>query len=286
MATIVVYHKNCMDGFGAAFAYWYLVGKHRKEDTVYSPMQYGDEFPYELVNQYDDVVVLDFSLSKDATITLCSRVNSVTIIDHHEQAMLEVLPLEFTNPNLKIVFSLLHSGAVLTWRYYATLKDMPVPKLLLLIEDRDLWNFKMPFSSAFNARASMMQKDFEVWEDMLISENLDHVIETGHHIVKFKEALVEKIAEGKYIDTLMGHTVFFCNCPLELMSDVGNFIAKNNTPTFAVLFHEMGGKVKYSLRGKGKIDLAALSKGFGGGGHYNAAGFQLSIEDSHFQRGL
>ena len=38
------------------------------------------------------------------------------------------------------------------------------------------------------------------------------------------------------------------------------------------------GTVKCSLRSQGKVDVAAMAEKFGGGGHLNAAGFRLPME--------
>jgi len=44
----------------------------------------------------------------------------------------------------------------------------------------------------------------------------------------------------------------------------------------AMLFREIsGGRVKVSLRSVGKVDVAALAKQFGGGGHTKAAGVAI-----------
>lgn len=54
----------------------------------------------------------------------------------------------------------------------------------------------------------------------------------------------------------------------------------------AVLFKEMGPKLtKVSFRSKGEVDVAQIARGFGGGGHENAAGCRLesSLEETKKQ---
>lgn len=43
------------------------------------------------------------------------------------------------------------------------------------------------------------------------------------------------------------------------------------------LFHEIEGGLRASLRGKGLIDVSAITESLGGGGHFNAAGVTLSM---------
>jgi phosphoesterase RecJ-like protein len=47
------------------------------------------------------------------------------------------------------------------------------------------------------------------------------------------------------------------------------------TAKVAVLFRELPGEVKVSMRAKGEVDVARVAAGFGGGGHRNAAGVVL-----------
>jgi phosphoesterase RecJ-like protein len=42
------------------------------------------------------------------------------------------------------------------------------------------------------------------------------------------------------------------------------------------LLRERDGQVKVSLRGKGDIDVSRIAAAFGGGGHPNAAGFNMA----------
>jgi phosphoesterase RecJ-like protein len=51
----------------------------------------------------------------------------------------------------------------------------------------------------------------------------------------------------------------------------------------ALLVKEVdGGRVKASLRSRGRVDVGAIAVSLGGGGHHNAAGFTLegSAEDA------
>jgi bifunctional oligoribonuclease and PAP phosphatase NrnA len=49
----------------------------------------------------------------------------------------------------------------------------------------------------------------------------------------------------------------------------------------AVLFRELAGEVKVSLRAKGEVNVARIAAGFGGGGHPNAAGVVLPGDLAH-----
>ena len=68
------------------------------------------------------------------------------------------------------------------------------------------------------------------------------------------------------------------NCPPHLASDVGHELA-NQSGTFGLLwFVDKDNVCKCSLRSNGDYDVSAIAKVFGGGGHRNAAGFQIDIQ--------
>ena len=68
------------------------------------------------------------------------------------------------------------------------------------------------------------------------------------------------------------------NCPFHLQSDVGHELA-NQSGTFGLLWCiDKDNRCKCSLRSNGEYDVSAIAKAFGGGGHRNAAGFQVDIQ--------
>lgn len=44
----------------------------------------------------------------------------------------------------------------------------------------------------------------------------------------------------------------------------------------SILFREMDKGYRVSLRSRGKVNVGKLAEGFGGGGHYDSAGFQIA----------
>jgi len=58
--------------------------------------------------------------------------------------------------------------------------------------------------------------------------------------------------------------------------DLVNYPRSVESVRVACLLRERDGQVKVSLRGKGDVDVSAIAKTFGGGGHPNAAGFTMA----------
>jgi len=68
------------------------------------------------------------------------------------------------------------------------------------------------------------------------------------------------------------------NCPPHLTSDVGHALAVQSG-TFGLCWRlsKEGMTAECSLRSNGDYDVSAIAKAFGGGGHRNAAGFEVPI---------
>lgn len=89
MRPLVIYHANCTDGFGAAFAAWLKLG----DEAEYLPMDYlkatdGVAEFHERVKidcsiSERDVYILDFSLPKVVMEWLFAHARRVVWLDHH-----------------------------------------------------------------------------------------------------------------------------------------------------------------------------------------------------------
>lgn len=73
------------------------------------------------------------------------------------------------------------------------------------------------------------------------------------------------------------YKVYAVNASSIFSSELGHKLAEKSKDKFSIVYYFENDKLKISLRGDNKIDLSELAKKYGGGGHFNAAGF--SIED-------
>src|SRR3990167_9339886 len=101
MSTIVIYHSNCFDGFGAA---WVLRGVY--PDATFIPATYGDA-PPDVTGQ--DVVIVDFSYPRDVLLAMRQSSRSLVVADHHKTAQANCEGLDFCH------FDMNRSGAGLAW---------------------------------------------------------------------------------------------------------------------------------------------------------------------------
>jgi hypothetical protein len=77
----VIYHDNCADGFGAAWACW----MRWRNACQYVPASYGQAPPYAEVAG-KNVLIVDFSYRRSVLEEIGGQAASVVILDHHKTA--------------------------------------------------------------------------------------------------------------------------------------------------------------------------------------------------------
>jgi hypothetical protein len=302
MKPLVIHHDNCADGFGAAFVAWLTLG----EEAEYLPMQYG-AIPTTLAVDNREVYVLDFSFPRAVMDGLFAAAKRVVWLDHHKTAFEMWLPqgernlfvcssLSAEDPwRHHIVLDNNKSGALLAWEYFHPGKE--VPMLFRHIDDYDRWQFKLDGTKAFNkALWSYAPWSFEAWRHTFFfpdhvprPQSVDIFVDDGEAILRAHNQNVQSAVKGtaracwiQQVDnrgavTSHGHGLS-ANCPPHLTSDVGHELA-TRSDTFGLCWCiDKDGRCKCSLRSNGDYDVSAIAKAFGGGGHKNAAGFTVPVE--------
>lgn len=264
---IVIYHGDCPDGFGGAYAAWKKFGAR----AAYLPAMDRFALPCPLKNK--EVYLIDYTYQDENLIKKLLRDNKrVTAIDHHITAE----PAAKLTQNYS--FALNHSGAVLAWKYFHPGKKVPV--MLRYVEDRDLWRWKLPASKAVLAYFDLADRSFVAWnkaaKEFEQAKQRQVYKEKGELVLRYEKILLDETLPSAELVRFAGHTVFAINAPHRLTSEIGNALAKK-TNSFAIVWRETAGMVKVSLRSAGSVDVAKIAKKFGGGGHKRAAAFSFSV---------
>ena len=299
MKPLVIYHANCTDGFGAAFAAWLKLG----DEAEYLPMEYGQEFDPLIRVRDREIYILDFSFPKQIMDLFFEGAARVVWLDHHKTAFemwLGSMPRHgqyVIGTGHTVWLDNNKSGALLAWEYFHP--GTEVPMLIQHIDDRDRWVFALPGSKEIHAAlASYKPWSFEQWYKYILEPyEVDFDINEGAAILRahnqnvqaaLKQARPCEIfkwapfanAPGRVIDGFIRYSLFglACNAPSFLASDLGHELA-NRSGTFGLVWSMAGdGQIHCSLRSNGDYDVSAIAKCFGGGGHRNAAGFSTDID--------
>jgi nanoRNase/pAp phosphatase (c-di-AMP/oligoRNAs hydrolase) len=262
---LVLYHKNCPDGFGAAWAAWRLVG-HQAE---YIPVNYTDEEVPDVVGRH--VAIVDFSYPRDVLERLMEESASLIVLDHHKTAeeQLEGFP--------NAIFNLERSGAFLAWEWFHP--DTNVPHLILYIQDRDLWQWNLWHSREFSAGLFLVPREFEEFDHIYERQDgsgVTELIHRGEAVIQYQNKIHEIMAGHAILVEVGGTKVWAVNAPALFRSDVGNILAKKDEVGIALIWWFSGKKnqIGCSLRSRPGISVLPLAESFGGGGHAQAAGFR------------
>lgn len=300
--TWVLYHKNCLDGTAAAWCDYKLNGKYQK-NTNYIGVRHGDHLP-KLVKEGDDLVLLDFTYPVEEMIKSVPLKTDILIIDHHEHSAERIQAIKDTGRwHVESVFDKNKSGAVLAFEHYFPEKE--VPKLLLLIQDRDLWSESNPLTDNVISglrsfpgihRLEVFDRLVSLDDEGKAAKTLRQLWEKGGVINDIRNQVVatySRVGSDKlFITDFLGHRVGWCNV-VAYISDIGNAIVGNKKldVDVAIMYYlandsEGNPRFNFELRSSKKgsnVDVGAIAVEMGGGGHRNASGFQLSfLEGSKF----
>lgn len=300
---LVIYHGNCADGFGAAWA---------------ARRKFGDEADYH-AGVYQDappevsgrrVVLVDFSYKRPVMAEIAKKARSVLVLDHHKSAADEmtegrvirddhssawIFRMDQTyqgqlswerhlgdamqdqcegapTANIYCNFDMHRSGAGLAWDFFH--HGIPRPALIDHIEDRDLWRFALPNTREIQAAVFSHPYDFAVWDalmsaDLLTLATEGRAIERKHH-----KDIAELVKVCQRRMTIAGKSVPVASLPYTLSSDAGHLMAAGE-PFAACYWDTPDGRI-FSLRSQDDgADVSEIAKSYGGGGHAHAAGFRV-----------
>jgi oligoribonuclease NrnB/cAMP/cGMP phosphodiesterase (DHH superfamily) len=277
MKPLCIYHGNCADGFGAAWAVRQAFDKRRIE---FHAGVYQKE-PPDVTDRH--VIMVDFSYKRPVIDDMAQRARSILILDHHKTAANDLTgyapPPDTWDDFMDLhdlhevvaLFDMHRSGAGITWDFF---HDTTRPPLIDHIEDRDLWRFKLPKTREIQAAVFSYPYDFEVW-DRLMAMDVAELAKEGEAIERkhFKD-IDELLGVCQRRLEIGGHSVPVASLSYTLTSDAGHTMAEGE-PFAACYWDTESGRV-FSLRSTDDgLDVSAIAKAYGGGGHRNAAGFEV-----------
>lgn len=294
MKPLVIYHANCTDGFGAAFAAW----KKLSDEAEYMPQNYGEASPDMWAEKCRDrdVYILDFSFPKLVMDHIFKAANRVVWRDHHktafemwcgkyERGMQHDQIGDIGSCEIDIFLDDNKSGALLAWEYFHP--DTEVPMLIKHIDDRDRWQFKLDGSKELHAYlAGLRPWSFQQWDGLTFSETCEDLYQEGAAILRAQNQTVQQIVKHARMCVIPYDTaptprpvaIGLAVNSLVHQSEVGHELA-NKSGTFGLAWYlAEDNTVRCSFRSNGDYDVSAIAKAFGGGGHRNAAGCTVSVE--------
>ncbi len=307
MKVLCIYHGNCADGFGAAWAVRNGLKSWPGLDVEYFPGVHQQE-PPDVTGK--TVVMVDFSYKRPVIEAMAGIAQSILILDHHKTAAEDLagfpapprdivdhlgdglpckcwLPLE----GVYARFDMTKSGAMLAWEHF---NNGNAPGLLHHIQDRDLWQFKLPGTREIQAALFSYPYDFDVWDGLVnnVVYGLPRMITDGQAIErKHHKDIAELVTVVTRMMKIGGQVVPVANLPYTLTSDAGHLLCgevqcppgiggttTSRYPFAGCYWDTPEGRV-FSLRSREDgFDVSEIAKQYGGGGHKHASGFRVPYD--------
>lgn len=304
---VIIYHKNCDDGFGAAYSAWTLL----KDKAIYQPMGYRDELDKSLIKGRD-VIIVDFSFSPEVMYSdILPVCKSARILDHHKSAkedwensqkykhlrrgsshvLSEASLYKYSEGNLTVEFDLSKSGAKLSWEYFHP--GIAVPQMIEHISDGDLWKFEIAGTKELQMYLRARPMNFTSWDnifqDMSRQRDQTRIYDYGSKILDFYMVQVRGEASSRKVKPItfsyvgedgsqVSSTGLIANASQIFASDLGNQLAQKSG-TFGVIWETDGKTAFCSIRSVKGFNCIPIAKQFGGGGHPAACGFSLPLSN-------
>ena len=246
-------------------------------------INYGDEFPWADIKQEEVVYMVDFSLQPFVPhMNRLSKVCKLVWIDHHKSAILDAKKEKWVIDNKTLKSG---TGACqLVWEYLKYeitahgYSGAIMPTFIKLLAEYDVWDHSDQRTLAFQYGVRQ-QKDTspdnqDFWYSLFDAARVQRIVKDGSTILKY-----QMLDNSKYASA----------CAFETELDELKCIAINKMLTNSQLFDSIWDNKKYDVMlafgwrkgqwvislysDKEGIDVGAIAKKRGGGGHTGAAGF-------------
>jgi oligoribonuclease NrnB/cAMP/cGMP phosphodiesterase (DHH superfamily) len=270
--NLCIYHGGCTDGVAAAW-----VVHEALADVEFHPGVYQED-PPDVTGRH--VILVDFSYKRPVLERMLEQCRSMTILDHHKTAKDDLE--DILSEKAMGVFDMDRCGALIAWNWY--FPGVAPPVLIKdYIDNRDRWTGKGPEDTDQVTMAlrsyDHSPKDswavfFRQWSSLMDRNMLPNLRREGADIHRYFRQRVEEAklrARTMFID---GVQFLVANDNYSLCSEVAGELAEV-TGYGAIWWQNADGSVTFSLRGRG-VDVSAIAKKFGGGGHPGAAGFRVA----------
>lgn len=278
------YHSVDLDGHCSG-----AVVKFFHPECELFPINYGHDFPWNSISPSEQVFMVDFALQPFADMKRLAKLCNLIWIDHHQTAIEDYEKIGMEIPG---IYRSGTGACELVWEY---LSKNPWPLAVQLLAEYDVWNHSDEHTLPFQYGMRLKKTDpregaaMELWRSLFEDGGMvPTIIHEGKTILEYEAQTNAKFCKDFFFETIMPAYPVTNEIPPGYRA-----ICINKGFTNSKVFDSVWNPGKYDIMitfcrlplpkyqwtvslysDKPDIDCGAIAKGFGGGGHKGAAGFQ------------
>jgi len=247
-------------------------------------INHGDPFPWKDLVPGETVFMADFSLQPFDRMVKLNEIVHLIWIDHHKSAIDEY---DRSGINISGMRKIGIGACRLVWDFLYPVA--PIPTTVQLLAEYDVFNHEnpmtLPFQYGMRAEKDTFPDNQTFWRNLFNGFGIQEIADKGDLIMQYIDA-----DNAKYCSA----------CAFETEFEGLKVVAINRLLVNSKVFDSVWDPEKYDAMiafgiRKGKwtvhlyhdedkdLDLGAIAKAHGGGGHKGAAGFQCPIDELPFE---
>lgn len=271
---VVITHKNCPDGFTAAWVSWTKF-KNKADYIGEYPGQKNLSYTNKLENK--DVYIFDISFPLEFLQFLEKIVNKLVVIDHHPNSCCLD---KFKSKDF--VFDSKYSAAYLCWKYFYPKKKVPL--FIQLISDNDTGTWKLQDSKEltmymkYRIKLKLKESNFNKVKELLHKSKLNKALEIARIFREYEQELINKIAKIAVPKQWRKYKVLLANANVpQLGGKIATQLSEVPGIDIGIVYRRINDdEILFTMRSNNKkVDLNKIAKKYGSGGHPGAASFTI-----------
>lgn len=289
---ICIYHNKDLDGYCSG-----AIVKKRYPEAKLIGYDYGKPFPWDKIPEGSPVIMIDVSLPMADMARLSGHTGGqFTWIDHHATAITEYEEEALRDPHLRNIDTVLEVGRAaceIGWEYL--FPDDKIPFAVLLLGVYDTWrkdgglhldwdNVVLPFQFGMrqtcNSPETFPDFMFIKWGaayGISLSGKEHEIVEKGKAILEYQASINQTNCRNASFEIEFDGLRAICLNGGGFNSDVFKSVYDPEKHDVMMPFQFNGKFWVVSLyTTKTDVDCGAIAKSHGGGGHKQAAGFQVN----------
>lgn len=300
---IVIYHRNCLDGF-VSLLIAYIGNVLQEGNKLWFHASGADQGEAPHVNPSKNVLILDVNMNYLFVKNIVDRANKVTMIDHHPKKDHEqILRLQKELPGKFLyIYDPEECAATLTWKWIFPNKK--IPRMLEYIKDSDLglWqnketqSFVLGLELRYNTQHGLNREatysKLDKWKQLIVGDEcdkkVDRLLRLGKKLKDFQNLILQRMEINAEIVEITNPKTM---SPVKVVVSNGCVYIGKKLPvrlaqkfrdraSLAIVwyYHVTSGMIECVCRSD-QNDILWLVEMYGGSGHPKAATFRYKSRD-------